>query len=400
EVIEAACDVWSYRLPPENRIARRCLARQIQRSNGIQQWVISQPQLVVDLIRNRGEEELEFRLQIECNLTASNPTDCCQRDESTSALETSSQEVSSTHSVNPGRHDAANNATNDSTTNPPATRPNSGVTSIEHGLLSPISPTSPTCLARPTSSFPASNLTDLPATFQNGVTALSAGSYSDACTYFQQAADEFHKIGETQNEAYTLRQLGIARQHLKEYVLARSHLLAARALYESIGDECREEQLRCMRHLGRVEEDSGSYESALSIYQDVIRMAEQEGLATQHGWGLCYIGHLYNRTQRYDEALKVLKEVTSVCREPEVEGFSVEESGYAAEKQGHTQKAIDCYKRALQIFKTNGEGKWIGNENRVTKRLEQLDNELPASGVLRRYSVSAARMLNRSASRR
>ncbi|KAG8738465.1 hypothetical protein FRC10_006811 [Ceratobasidium sp. 414] len=415
EVVDAACEMWTHHLPPEYRVASRRLARQIQRANGIQQWVTLQPQRFVDLVRKGGEEEIELRLQIECLPYTSSPTDSCMpRDEQTSALDTSSQDLSSTHSVNAGPRGATNLSNNPATDSlqpiaslrTPDLEPGAPIS--ERGPASPVSPINPTGPRRLTSplgplspigAFSAPRSINPPAACRSGTTALLAGKYTDACAYFQQAANEFHERRDVRGEADCLRQLGMSCRYLEDYVPARSHLVAARTMYESLGAECREEQLRCRRHIGRVEEDSGNYQLARNIYQELIQITAKERFTIQRAWCLCYLGHLYNRTQRYDEALRALKDVINACQEtpsPEVEGFAIEESGYTAERQGHPQMAMSCYEKALQIFKTHGKGK--ANESRVKERIDQLNGGSPMLGVSRRWTIGA-RLLNRTSSR-
>ncbi|KAG8701631.1 hypothetical protein FRC08_003980 [Ceratobasidium sp. 394] len=415
EVIDAACEMWTHHLPPEYRVANRRLARQIQRANGVQQWVTLQAQRFVDLVRNG--EEFELRLQIECFPIVSSPAGSCQhRDESASGQDTSSRDMSSTYSVNQGSR-GTTNLPNNSVTEPlqPTAlllTPDSGlrVPVTDRGPASPTSPTNPTSPRSPTTpttpisptiTFSVSRSTDPPAVFRNGTAALLAGKCTDACAHFQQAANEFHERGDVRGEADCLLQFGISCQHLKDSVPARSHLVAARTMYESLGAECRREQLQCSRYVGRIEEDTGNHQLALNTYQELIRTTDREGFTTEHAWCLCYLGHLYNQTERYDEALRVLTNVINACRETpshEIEGFATEESGYAAERQGHPQMAMNCYERALQIFKMHGGGKWIANENRVKRRIDQLNPGSPSLGVSRRWSIST-RLLSRSSSR-
>jgi len=152
-------------------------------------------------------------------------------------------------------------------------------------------------------------------------------------------------------------------------------------MYDSLGDECRQEQLQVSRHLARVEEDSGNNQAALMAYQEVMRVTKQEGLRTQQAWCAYSLGHLYNRVNRYPEALGVLKDAIKISRslkDFELEAFATEESGYTAECQGQRPLAMDCYERALEIFKSHGEGKWIENEARVKKRMNGLKSRFPS----------------------
>jgi len=170
-------------------------------------------------------------------------------------------------------------------------------------------------------------------------------------------------------------------RHLKDYAGARLHLSGARRIYETLGDSCRQEQVQCDRHLARVEEDNGNNQAALVAYQELIRVTEREGLVTQHAWCTYYLAHHYNRMNRHEEALSLLKDAIKISREihdPEIEAFATEDNGYAAERQGHPQLAMDCYEQALGLFKTCGQGKWVGNETRVKKRMDQLRSGFPS----------------------
>ncbi|KAG9102864.1 hypothetical protein FRC06_000928 [Ceratobasidium sp. 370] len=394
EIINIVCEMWRHHLPPEDRILSRRLARHVQRANGSQQWIPMQPQRFADLVRNETGDVLELRLQIECTAPPSSPVD--ERPRGTRSPSTLGS--SSIHGLNYGPHIMTGEATN-LTAEPshiitPLT-PESVFRNMPSSERGPVSPTSPSA---PPSASPRPNTT--PLAFDNGVTAFLAGKHTESRKHFQQAAYEFHERGDVHREADCLRHLGMSCRHLKEYVAARSHLLTARAMYESLGAECRQEQLRCTRHLARVEEDSGNDQLALLTYQELLRTTEREKLVTQHAWCSYYLGHLYNRMKLYKEALNILKDVVNTSREirnGEIEGFATEESGYTAERQGHPQLAMSCYEKALQLFKTHGEGRWIENENRVEKRMRQLSQGFPMlfkKSASRKWSIGA-KMLNR-----
>ncbi|KAG8738464.1 hypothetical protein FRC10_006810 [Ceratobasidium sp. 414] len=220
----------------------------------------------------------------------------------------------------------------------------------------------------------------MPSTFEKGVAAFLVGEYADARAEFQKAAYEAHEYDDARREADALRHLGTTCRHLQEFADARSHLLAARMMYESLGPMCRQEQLQCIRHLARVEEDSGHMQVALVDYQEVMRITAEEGFVTQHAWCSYYLGHLYNRMECYYEARNTLKDVVNTSREiqdPEIEGFATEECGYTAECQGFPQLAMECYQKALGIFKEHGAGKWVANENRVMRRMDLLRGGYP-----------------------
>ncbi|KAG8679800.1 hypothetical protein FRC09_018707, partial [Ceratobasidium sp. 395] len=274
----------------------------------------------------------------------------------------------------------------------------------ERGHTSPTNPSAPPAaspVASPSAPFSTSKSNEVtPISFEKGVAAFLAGKHTESRKYFQQAAKEFHERGDLHREADCLRHLGMSCRNLQDYVAARSHLLHAQAMYESLGGKCRQEQLRCLRHLARVEEDSGNDQLALLKYQELLRISEQEGLVIQHTWCLYYLGHLYNKMKLHAEALSILKDVVNTSRairNGEIEAFATEESGYTAERQGHPQLAMNCYEQALKLFKTHGEGKWVENENRVKKRMDQLTRGFPllfSPKPSRKWSIGG-KLLNR-----
>ncbi|KAG9102865.1 hypothetical protein FRC06_000929 [Ceratobasidium sp. 370] len=392
--------MWPHHLPPESNVVGRYLARQIQCAGG-SRWATLHPQRFVELVRKGDADGLELRLQLEYGFA-------------------STSLVGEIGTNKPAVKKPLNLPTPSCTPGLPPQGPNYGFYNTPSGSssffsesihlltvdLSPqsaIVPPPDLILSSPMVRIgPSPDLkpSSTPSAFDRGVAAFLAGKHTESRERFQQAAYEFHERGDVHREADCLRHLGMSSRRLEDYVAARSHLLTARAMYESLGAECRQEQLRCTRHLARVEEDSGNDQLALLTYQELLRTTEREKLVTQHAWCSYYLGHLYNRMKRYREALNILKDVFNTSREirnGEIEGFATEESGYTAERQGHPQLAMSCYEKALQLFKTHGEGRWIENENRVEERMRQLSQGFPMlfkKSALRRRPIGA-KMLNR-----
>ncbi|QRW12276.1 hypothetical protein RhiLY_11275 [Ceratobasidium sp. AG-Ba] len=227
---------------------------------------------------------------------------------------------------------------------------------------------------------PYSNQVTVLTAFEKGLAAFLAGRHTEAQSRFQLAASEFHNQGDVRGEADSLLHLGMSFRYSRDFVTARSSLLAAQSMYTSLGSDHRAEQLQCARHLARAEEDRGNRHQALVAYQELLSTTEREGFITQHYWCLYYLGHLYNRMKIYEEAAAALKDVVNKSREicdGEMEGFATEELGYTAESQKHPRLAMSCYEKALQIFKMNGEGRWLESEGRVKKRMNQLRHGYP-----------------------
>ncbi|QRV97673.1 hypothetical protein RhiJN_25692 [Ceratobasidium sp. AG-Ba] len=388
EVINSACEMWEHHLPPKDRIIARHLERQ--------------PQRFTELVRNNAVEELELRLQIKCASVQSLNEIPRRGTRSPSTLELPLP-ATPTMCVynNQGPHPSSDgNYGNFAGLPPIITTPLTPesvfdiTTSREQRPFSPASPPAST----PQPNAPSAS-SAAPPSFDKGVSAFLAGKHADSRVYFQQAANEFHERGDLRREADCLRHLGMSCRHLKDYVIARSHLLTARAIYESLGPECRQEQLRCSRHLARVDEESGNYSQALMTYQELLRTTEEEKLVIQHTWCLYYLAHLYNHMKKHKEARSLLKDVVNTSqqiRHGEIEAFATEEAGYTAEREGHPQLAMNCYEKALSLLKTHGEGKWIESENRVKKRMDLLSRSFPAifrPFASRKWSIGA-KLLN------
>ncbi|KAF8604044.1 TPR-like protein [Ceratobasidium sp. AG-I] len=402
EVLKTACEMLKHELPPEERIQDRKLARWTNLQSG-SRWVTLHPDRFAQLVEAGSEEGLEFRLQITCIAITTPPrsgstgTELLSRSPST--LEIPLPYLPPVDGINIGRPPtiAENNVLVEHT--PPNSSPTAvrmpltpiSVFSITRGRSSSsghrqdssngAGPPGPS-LSPITSRAPVEPKKDnADALFDKGITAFLAGRYPDARDQFQRAAKEFHNRPDLQRKADCLRHLGATCRFLKEYYEARTYLSTAREIYVTLGPSCRQEQLRCDRHLARVAEDSGDTSTALVKYQDLIRVSQQEGLQTQEAWCTYYLGHLFNQIKRYEEALSLLKDAIRLgqrVQNPEIEAFATEDMGYTAERQGHPQLAMECYDKALGLFKTGGNGKWMAHESRVKSRMDQLRRSFPS----------------------
>lgn len=387
EVADAACEMWCNFLPPHDRAKGRHLARQIKQANGNVVWVRIHKSRFADIVRSAPPDGLELQLQIDKSpVSASDYTHAVFN--SPSLLEIGLPALSSgSGSINSREHHPEGE---DNTEN-------------NKGCPSPISPLTPGRFLTEFPPYEAPSSLKSPSIlpsdpigaktpFKSGQEAFLAGRYNDARAQFQLAADQYHGTRDTRQEADCLVRLGMTCRHLKDHAIARSHLLAARALYEGLGDDCRQEKFQCERHLARIEEDVGNLEAASNAYQRLKFAAEQAGLRTQQAWCCYYLGHVYNhhRMKRYEEALSNLKDAVNISRgigNVEIEAFATEECGYAAERQAQSELAMGCYQEALRLFKTGGGGQWVDNETRVKQRISQLKGKPPKPSGSRKFTL-------------
>ncbi|CAE6420416.1 unnamed protein product [Rhizoctonia solani] len=371
DVLNVACALWRNRLPSEDCIIGRYLARQIKR-HGETEWARISEARFLQLVHD-APEDLELRLELDIQ------TGRHYRDTSTPSSLEMPPPLLNIEGNNHGVHsclDDSNNATEIATNN------------IHAPLHTPLTPTSlisthyqgPSLVESPTHQNPLNYFPSLASTtatsnmtYDGGLDAFFAGRFSDARTRFQLAADECHDAGDTFQKAECLLRLGMTCRHLKDYPSAISHLSNARKIYESL--DCRREQLQCGRNLARVSEDQGNYQEALHTYQEIKASARAVSLEIEEAWCDYSLGRLYNRMRQYDDALRHLSQAiqtSQALKNQEIEAYAMEESGYSAERQQHRELAIQCYEKALTMFKTRGQGKWTDSENRVKKRLEHL----------------------------
>ncbi|KAF8599723.1 TPR-like protein [Ceratobasidium sp. AG-I] len=364
DIVNAACESWKNILPSKEQIVGRRLAHFVQLPCGRQTWAIIQPERLPQIVRNTPDGELELRLQI---VRAQPPDDLHQLSNALSAMGIpfANSPLGMDTGINPGSHPTTepHSVPSEDPTRTPVIRPVSPSlflgTSPPPNHDSSNSSTRPSC--EPKETTPA-------VLFDKGLNEFLTGRYSEARTQFQLAANQYHKQADSLREADSLCQLGVACRELRDYGSAREHLLNARSMYRSLGDDTLQERRQCDRHLARVKEDRGDTEAALSAYQDLIHKTEREQLELEYMWCCYYLGRLYSRTARYEEARSLLRDVHRASRKIqsfEIEGLATEDLGYTAEREGLPQLAMDCYERALEIFKDAGNGKWTGHESRV-----------------------------------
>ncbi|CEL53836.1 hypothetical protein RSOLAG1IB_06617 [Rhizoctonia solani AG-1 IB] len=412
DVVNAACVLWRNRLPSDEYIIGRYLARQIRRQ-GETEWARLSQTRFVQLVRD-APDDLEFRLELDiqtghCRFRETSPP---------SSLEIPPPILnydSNNHSGHPYLDDS-NNASEIPTNNPsvPVPMPLTPTSIIETqnkyrrsqarlsvGTISSTSTsnyqTEPLLESSILPHLPPSPVPK-PATknvkYEQGLSAFSSGRFNDARTRFQLAVDECYETGDAYQEAECLLRLGMTCRHLKDYSNAALHLSNARKIYESLRD-CQREVLSCERNLARVSEDQGNYHEALRAYKEIQINARSVRSQTEEAWCDYFIGRLYNRIRQYEDALQHLSHAirtAKALKNQEIEAYATEESGHSAERQQHWELAIQCYEMSLSMFKNRGRGQWADNENRVKKRLEQLRaKQNPRKfGIFRRHSTSSA----------
>ncbi|KAF8745284.1 hypothetical protein RHS02_01400, partial [Rhizoctonia solani] len=414
DVINAACALWKNRLPSDECIIGRYLARQIKRHGEIE-WARISKARFIQLVRD-SPEELEFRLELDTQIGRRH-----YRKTTNVALEMplpilNIDSNNPSHTWPDGPTNAMEVDTNNKSSAPMPLTPRSLIdtqnqheqtdTRMNRASIGHISITSNNSIGYQVPPFVESPLTPILApipaprptarnpTYEAGLTAFFAGRFDEARIRFQLAADECHDTGDAYQEAECLLRLGMTCRHLKDYPNAVSHLSSARTIYDSLRN-CQRELLSCERSLARVSEDQGKYEEALLAYQEIRSNARAIASQTEEAWCDYFIGRLHNRRREYEDARRHLSSAirtSKALNNQEIEAYATEESGHSAERQQHRDLAIDCYKRALTIFKTRGRGQWTDNENRVKKRLEHLGVRQSRGvrlSILRRQSTSA-----------
>ncbi|CAE6419923.1 unnamed protein product [Rhizoctonia solani] len=380
EVINSACTLWKNRLPSDEYIIGRYLARQIK-CHGEIEWARISEARFIQLVRD-APEDLELRLELDLQTVRHYTSTPSSLEMPPPMLNIDSNNYGD-HSCPDDSSSATESATNNTYT--PLHTPLTPTSLISNN---PSSQQAPSFVESPTrrylnlnyppslapTTIPRSTALTQNTTYEDGLQAFFAGRFNDARTRFKLAADECRDTGDAFQEAECLLRLGMTCRHLKEYPNAISHLSNARTIYESLNDS-RRGVLQCDRNLARVSEDQGNYQEALRIYQEVKTNAHSLGSQTEEAWCDYSIGRLYNRIRQYDDALRHLSQAIRVSQalgNQEIEAYATEESGHSAERQQHRELAIQCYERALTMFKARGRGRWTDSEDRVKKRLDHL----------------------------
>ncbi|QRW24611.1 hypothetical protein RhiXN_11523 [Rhizoctonia solani] len=346
-VINAACALWKNRLPSDECIIGRYLARQIKRHGEIEWARISEARFI-QLVRD-SPEELELRLELDTqigrrhyretstpsslempppilNVDSNNPSHTWP-DGPTSAMEVDTNNKSSAPMpLTPMSLIDTQNQREQTDT-----RMNRAITHVSDSSPNPDPNPGPTPAPSPTARNP---------TYEAGLTAFFAGRFDEARIRFQLAADECRDTGDAYQEAECLLRLGMTCRHLKDYPNAVSHLSSARRIYDSLRN-CQRELLSCERSLARVSEDQGKYEEALLAYQEIRSNARAIASQTEEAWCDYFIGRLHNRRREYEDARRHLSSAITTSKalnNQEIEAYATEESGHSAERQQHRDR--------------------------------------------------------------
>jgi CHAT domain-containing protein/Tfp pilus assembly protein PilF len=192
------------------------------------------------------------------------------------------------------------------------------------------------------------------------------GHYGEAINMYNQLLDLTQKIGDIDEEAALLGNIGAAYFYSGEFDLALEFYQKSLLLLQKIGDK-----RRIGNRLGNIASlysDKSDYETALAYYEQANTFRQEINDQFGQAADLNNIGLIYEETGRYNEALvyynkayqinKKIKNNRSLTK-------NLANCGNIYLQLGEYQKALDAYQEALRIKRIlkdlNGEGNVLGN---------------------------------------
>jgi ATP/maltotriose-dependent transcriptional regulator MalT/DNA-binding SARP family transcriptional activator len=235
-----------------------------------------------------------------------------------------------------------------------------------------------------------------------GASLYQIGRLNEAISRYNQSQAAYISLGDKQNVANVMMELGLAymisghyRQALENYEKALEYW---REVQNTVG------QANLLNNLGVLHDLMGNYVKAASVFEDALALAKQNKFTRMEAYILCSVGDLYMELDASDAAMEAYQRAWGIARQVDDRFLlfyvSLTEAGHARE-MGELEHAQKYLESAEQLCKTGNslyeQGLWqleagrleAAKESYVTaiKYLEDSAKALEESG----QQVEAAR---------
>jgi DNA-binding SARP family transcriptional activator/tetratricopeptide (TPR) repeat protein len=204
------------------------------------------------------------------------------------------------------------------------------------------------------------------------------GHWHEMAAIQRTAAAAAERLGDTAGQAISIHLLASACWRSGDYDQAVTHCTASLRLYQQLGNPLGE--ARVYNHLAAVADKQGRYANALSHSEQALRLFQAAGhrggeaqLLNNVGWCHALLGD-YQRTRVFCRKSIALSAELSDRSDEEAQGW--DSLGYAEHHLGNLAEAVNCYQRALSIFRE------LGNRYQEALSLTHLGDTRHAAGEL------------------
>ncbi len=184
----------------------------------------------------------------------------------------------------------------------------------------------------------------------------SAGNYSQAQNFFEQAIALHRQEGNRLEESFVLNNLGLMQQDQSAYFAALDFFQVAADNFASL--ERFEYQQIVLGNIGATYVSLGQYEKALSIFEEALVLSRSTRNVWQEGFLLHNIGLVYIQTQSYEQALQFTQEALDLRQaigDPSGKSVSLNNIAYIYLQLGDYPQALTNANAAFEIAVTHGD---------------------------------------------
>jgi DNA-binding SARP family transcriptional activator len=182
------------------------------------------------------------------------------------------------------------------------------------------------------------------------------GHWQDLKSVQATALAAARREGDQAGQATVLRGLGLAYAGLNEFDDARSRYLLALDLFSRIGDHAGQ-GMTCLS-LGWLAGAQGRHAEALGYYRQCLRHFQATGQLSGQAKALNSIGwHLVEQQSDYAQALTHCRQalaIHEVLGDRNSQAHANDSLGYIYRHLGRHREAVECYQRALPMFRDTG----------------------------------------------
>ncbi|MGP8270393.1 MAG: CHAT domain-containing protein [Terracidiphilus sp.] len=184
----------------------------------------------------------------------------------------------------------------------------------------------------------------------------SLGEKQKALDYYKQGLPILHTVGDRANEAITLNNIGTVYDLMGEKQTALDYFIQAMPIYRAVGD--RGGEAITLNNIGKVHSDLGENQKALDYYNQALPIRRAVGDLGGEATTLNNIGLVYNDLGEPQMALDFYIQALPIHRavgDRDGEATTLTNIGKVHSDLGEMQKALDYYNQALPIFRAVGD---------------------------------------------
>ncbi len=195
---------------------------------------------------------------------------------------------------------------------------------------------------------------------RQGRFAFHLGHYEKARKLCQTGLAISRRLGDWENVAFALLNLGCVSHVLGEYVEARQLCQDSLSSYRDLGDQ--PGVAFCLNNLGNVARAQGEYDAARRLYQDCFAIRRKIGDAQGTAIALNNLSNVAEALGEYAEAQRLYRECLAICQEIGYQpgmAASLTNLGYVAWKLGECAEAKRLHQESLAIKRELGDRRSI-----------------------------------------